>query len=79
MTFASKLIPKHEKLSTSQIKKALKDINVSLQELPLIKRADPALQNLINEGIEIDDGDVIKITRSSKTAGDVLYYRIVVY
>ena len=79
MTFASKLIPKHEKLSTSQIKKALKDINVSLQELPLIKRADPALQNLINEGIEIDDGDVIKITRSSKTAGEVLYYRIVVY
>ena len=79
MTFASKLIPKHEKLSTSQIKKALKDINVSLQELPLIKRADPALQNLINEGIEINDGDVIKITRSSKTAGDVLYYRIVVY
>ena len=79
MTFASKLIPKHEKLSTYQIKKALNDINVSLQELPLIKRADPALQNLINEGIEIDDGDVIKITRSSKTAGDVLYYRIVVY
>jgi len=79
MTFESKLVPKHEKLSASQAKRAIKDINVSLQELPLIKITDPELQRMRQAGTEIDAGDVIRITRSSKTGGNVPYYRLVVY
>ena len=70
---------KHEKLSASQAKKQLKDINVSLDELPLIRRTDPAILQLLEEGGTIEVDDVIRITRSSKTGGDVPYYRRVIY
>lgn len=79
MRFDWAFTPKHEKLSASQAKKQLKDINVSLDELPLIRRTDPAILRLLEEGVAIEVGDVIKITRSSKTGGDVPYYRRVIY
>jgi len=79
MRFDWAFTPKHEKLSASQAKKQLKDINVSLDELPLIRRTDPAILQLLEEGVAIEVGDVIKITRSSKTGGDVPYYRRVIY
>ena len=79
MRFDWAFTPKHEKLSASQAKKQLKDINVSLDELPLIRRTDPAILQLLKEGVAIEVDDVIKITRSSKTGGDVPYYRRVIY
>ena len=79
MKFDWAFTPKHEKLSASQAKRQLKDINVSLDELPLIRRTDPAILQLLKEGVTIEVDDVIKITRSSKTGGDVPYYRRVIY
>ena len=79
MKFDWAFTPKHEKLSASQAKRQLKDINVSLEELPLIRRTDPAILQLLEEGVTIEVNDVIKITRSSKTGGDVPYYRRVIY
>ena len=79
MKFDWAFTPKHEKLSASQAKRQLKDINVSLDELPLIRRTDPAIMQLLEEGVTIEVDDVIKITRSSKTGGDVPYYRRVIY
>ena len=79
MRFDWAFTPKHEKLSASQAKKQLKDINVSLEELPLIRRTDPAILQLLEEGVTIEVDDVIRITRSSKTGGDVPYYRRVIY
>tara|TARA_B100000902_G_scaffold168484_1_gene163181 strand:+ start:1115 stop:1354 length:240 start_codon:yes stop_codon:yes gene_type:complete len=79
MKFDWAFTPKHEKLSASQAKKQLKDINVSLEELPLIRRTDPAILQLLEEGVTIEVDDVIRITRSSKTGGDVPYYRRVIY
>tara|TARA_Y100000361_G_scaffold121941_1_gene114031 strand:+ start:903 stop:1142 length:240 start_codon:yes stop_codon:yes gene_type:complete len=79
MKFDWAFTPKHEKLSASQAKRQLKDINVSLDELPLIRRTDPAILQLLEEGVTIEVDDVIKITRSSKTGGDVPYYRRVIY
>jgi len=79
MKFDWAFTPKHEKLSASQAKRQLKDINVSLEELPLIRRTDPAILQLLKEGVTIEVDDVIKITRSSKTGGDVPYYRRVIY
>ena len=60
-------------------KRELKKINVTLEELPLIKYRDAAIQTLVESGEEVKIGDVIRITRDSKTGGEISYYRKVVY
>ena len=52
MKFEWKYSPKHEKLSASQAKKELKEISVSLDELPLIRRSDPAVRKLLDDGVD---------------------------
>jgi len=79
MTFSWHFAPKHEKITATQAKRELKSINVTLEELPLIKYKDAAIQRLVEDGDEIKIGDVIRITRHSKTGGEIPYYRKVVY
>jgi DNA-directed RNA polymerase subunit H len=45
---------------------------IERSKLPKIRKIDPALPN----GAKV--GDVIRITRKSKTAGISLYYRVVI-
>ncbi len=71
-------LPKHEKLSMTATKRELKSAKLDMEELPLIKWSDKALEMLRNKGIEINAGDVVKITRESKTGGSVEYYRKVI-
>tara|TARA_B100001094_G_scaffold288935_1_gene305472 strand:+ start:689 stop:931 length:243 start_codon:yes stop_codon:yes gene_type:complete len=80
MSFEWKHAPKHIKLTPAQTKKELKQINVSLEEIPLIKYSDAAITKLVKEGDDIQLNDVIKITRNSKVGGNELhYYRRVIY
>ena len=79
MKFDWAFTPKHEKITDAQAKRELKAINVTLEELPLIKFKDAAIQVLVKDGEEIKIGDVIRITRHSKTGGEIPYYRKVVY
>ena len=72
------LTPPHEVLSKTAASKALRDIKVSFERLPLLKYSDAAIQQLIASGVEVKVGDVIRITRQSLTTGDVYYYRRVV-
>ena len=51
----------------------LKKYNCKPTELPLIFVNDPAIM-----GLGVKPGDMIKITRTSPTAGESLYYRYVV-
>ena len=67
------LIPKHTKLSEKEKQELLKTYNISTRELPKILNSDPALQSL-----NVKINDVIKIERSSQTAGETVYYRSVV-
>ena len=67
------LIPKHLKLSESQKEKLLEKYNISTKELPRILKTDAAIASL-----GVKPGDVIKITRDSQTAGEALFYRVVV-
>ena len=67
------LIPKHTKLSEKQKEKLLEDYKISLKELPRILKNDSALQAL-----NVKPGEVIRITRSSLTAGEAVFYRVVV-
>jgi DNA-directed RNA polymerase subunit H len=67
------LVPKHEILSEEEKAKLLKKYGITIKELPRILASDPAIKSL-NPKI----GDVIKITRKSKTAEESVYYRVVV-
>ncbi len=66
------LMPKHEVLSDEQKAEVLKTFNVRNDQLPKIFSTDLAISHLKSK-----DGDVIKITRKSPTAGTTAYYRVV--
>tara|TARA_B100000287_G_scaffold422876_1_gene465413 strand:- start:16503 stop:16742 length:240 start_codon:yes stop_codon:yes gene_type:complete len=72
--------PKHEVLSTTQAKRELKQLDIAIEELPLIKLGDPALVDLVNStGAIIVPGDIIRISRKSNTGGEGFrYYRKVI-
>lgn len=64
------LQPKHSKLSNNEADKLLKDLNISLIQLPKIKVNDPSLP----EDCKISD--IIKIERNID-GKKYLYYRVV--
>jgi DNA-directed RNA polymerase subunit H len=66
-------VPKHEIISKQEGQEILKKYNCVPTELPLIFVNDPAIL-----GLGVKPGDIIKITRTSPTAGISLYYRYVV-
>ena len=67
------LIPKHTKLNDKQKEKLLEQYNISTKEIPRILKSDSAISSL-----NAKPGDVIKITRNSLTAGEAIFYRVVV-
>lgn len=67
------LIPAHHKLSEKDKKELLEKYKITISELPKIRIDDPAIQSLKPE---IDD--VIKIVRVSSTAGESIFYRVVI-
>ena len=68
------LVPKYEKLTKKEIETLLKELNIdSLDYLPKIYEDDPAIQHLNPK-----PGDVLRIIRKSPTAGEAIYYRVVI-
>lgn len=67
------LVPKHEKCSEAEKKRVLEKYAADLKDFPKISINDPALYSL-----EVNTGDLIKITRESETAGKTVYYRVVI-
>ncbi|MEM4152584.1 MAG: DNA-directed RNA polymerase subunit RpoH/Rpb5 C-terminal domain-containing protein [Candidatus Pacearchaeota archaeon] len=65
------LQPKHTKLKPEESKALLEKFNITPQQLPKIRKKDPALPE------DAKVGDIIKIERKTKT-GKVFYYRLVV-
>lgn len=68
------LVPKHEKISEEEKQAVLAQYNITEKELPKIDILDPAIRHL-----EVQPGDVIKITRDSATAGKTVFYRGVMH
>jgi len=64
------LVPKHSKLSEKECKELFEKYGIDVQNLPRIFRADPAIQHL-----DIKEDDVIKINRTSPTAGTTVFFR----
>ena len=65
-------VPKHEILSKSEIKKIFKKLDYDVSQLPKIKADDP-----VTKAIGAEEGDVLRITRESETAGTFITYRLV--
>ena len=71
--FRSRLSPKYRIMTVEEVDQLLAKFKISTRDLPKIKVTDPAVKQL-----GANDGDVLEITRNSKTAGEAKYYRFVV-
>lgn len=71
--FSHELVPKHILLSKEEAEKILKELNIHPEQLPWIKKSDPAAL-----AIGAKPGDIVKIIRRSSTAGEVVVYRYVI-
>lgn len=67
------LVPAHEKINDKEIKEILDRYDITLDCLPRITINDAAIAHL-----KVKEGDVIKITRPSQTAGETIFYRCVI-
>ena len=71
------LVPKHEVISESEKELLQQNSDFDINNLPKIKINDPVVKELANNN-SISVGDVLRITRNSKTAGEFISYRIVI-
>ncbi|MCE4609825.1 MAG: DNA-directed RNA polymerase subunit H [Desulfurococcales archaeon] len=67
------LVPEHRILSLEEAAELLRTLSIKPNQLPRISINDPIVQLL-----GAKPGDIIEIKRKSPTAGESLYYRIVV-
>ena len=67
-----KLVPDHTVLEEAELEEVLQEYNIRKTDLPKIKRTDSALPD------EAEVGDVIEITRDSRTTDKAVVYRLVV-
>ena len=66
------LVPDHTVLDSEAYEDVLEEYNIDKTDLPKIKRSDPALPD------EAAVGDVVEITRDSRTTDQAVVYRLVV-
>ena len=65
-------VPKHEVIRNhKEIDEILTKCNATINQLPVILRKDPMAKVL-----RLAPGDICKITRPSKTAGEIVYFRV---
>jgi len=67
------LVPQHDKCSEAEKKALLKKYNITISNLPKISINDAAIVDM-----NLEPGDVVKITRESATAGETIFYRVVI-
>jgi len=67
------LTPKHLKIGEKEKAQIFEKYHVSSKEMPKMLRTDSAIKEL-----DAKPGEVIKIIRKSPTAGESIFYRVVV-
>lgn len=67
------LVPKHIRLNKKEAEKLLRTYNISIKQLPKISSKDPVVKAL-----NAKPDEIIKIIRKSPTAGESIFYRVVV-
>ena len=68
-----KMVPKHEIIDETELKKILSEYNIEKEQMPKIRVTDTAAVQ-----IQAKVGDVVSITRDSQTAGKASFYRLVI-
>lgn len=66
-------VPKHEIVSDKEKEEVVRKYNASPDQFPQILVSDPVVRE-----IGAKPGDLIKVTRTSQTAGESIFYRFVV-
>ena len=67
------LVPIHELLSDEEVATLYKSYNILPEQLPKILASDPAAKAVGGK-----NGNVVRIRRKSKTAGEAIAYRYVI-
>lgn len=68
-----KLVPKHEVLSEEEAQEMLEEYDIEASQLPKLNTKNP-----VAEEMDLEEGDIVKITRDSPTAGKKVAYRYVI-
>lgn len=66
------LVPDHTVLEEDELDDVMEEYNIRKTDLPKITRSDPALPD------DAAVGDVVEITRDSRTTDEAVVYRLVV-
>jgi len=66
------LVPEHRVLEELELEEVLAEYSIDRTELPKIRNGDPALP------AEAAPGDVVEITRDSRTTDTATVYRLVI-
>ncbi len=65
------LVPKHAILTKEEAAKVLEKLDIQkISLLSKIKKSDPAIKKM-----KPKRGDIVRIERTSRTAGETIYYR----
>ncbi len=67
------LVPKHTILNEKEKEELFNRYKINLRQLPRIIETDPQIKILNGK-----PSDVVKIVRKSATAGETVYYRVVI-
>ncbi|RZN39056.1 MAG: DNA-directed RNA polymerase subunit H [Methanophagales archaeon ANME-1-THS] len=67
------LVPRHEVIGANEVAEILEKFGLRKEQLPKIQKSDPVIRE-----IKAEAGDVVRITRRSRTAGKSLSYRLVI-
>jgi len=71
--FRHQLVPKHEILPKREAEELLERLHIKAHQLPYLRADDPTARQ-----IGAKPWDVVKVTRRSPTAGEVVVYRYVI-
>ncbi|PSQ43467.1 DNA-directed RNA polymerase subunit H [Halobacteriales archaeon SW_7_68_16] len=69
------LVPDHELLDEDELEDVLAEYSINRTDLPKIKRTDEAVEDIDDT---VEAGDVVRITRDSRTTDTAVVYRLVV-
>jgi DNA-directed RNA polymerase subunit H len=74
------LVPSHRLLSEKEAAEVLKKYGIGKDQLPKIRRTDPAVRALEESEVrkDIEEGSIVKIIRRSPISGTSESYRVVV-
>ena len=71
------LVPEHYLMTEEEAEKVLSEMKITRDQLPKIKKSDPAMKVLENIYGQIEEGRIVKVLRKSVTAEEFVAYRLV--